>query len=434
MTPPPAEELLPRLFLGPALRAQSDRRLVGLVRGGYEEAFDEIMRRYGGPLRRYAGAIVGGRAEDVTQEAFSKALLALRRDGAEIELRPWLYQIVRNTALNDIRDRRPATLALADGIVAQDGVAEQVERREEVAELLERLRALPEAQRAAIVMRELEGLGHDEIASALGVSDGAARQAIHRARTALRNGLGMAVPLPLLRAMLDGSASRSAEMTVGGAGAGVALKAATATVLIAGTFGASVALHEAGQTKVPPETGRREHGLALHSPRSRAGHALASSGEGHKDEGSRAGGAGRDEGGAGAGQDRTRQVSVEDDNGPRPGSTRGSGPRSGGDGARHQAGSGDQQPSGHDGGASTSGEGGPSGSSSPDGDGSGDGGGSSSGDGGGSGSTEPSESTSNDGPGSGGGSTLEASSSSNSGDSGDSSGAEVFSGQTQVQP
>jgi RNA polymerase sigma factor (sigma-70 family) len=444
MTPPPAEELLPRLFLGPALRAQSDRRLVGLVRGGYEAAFDEIMRRYGGPLRRYAGAIVGGRAEDVTQEAFSKALLALRRDGAEIELRPWLYRIVRNTALNDIRDRRPATLALADGIVAQDGVAEQVERREEVAELLERLRALPEAQRAAIVMRELEGLGHDEIASALGVSDGAARQAIHRARTALRNGLGMAVPLPLLRAMLAGSASRSAEMTVGGAGAGVALKAATATVLIAGTFGASVALHEAGQTKAPPETGRREHGLALHSPRSGAGHAVTSSGEERKDEGSRAGGSGRDEGGAQAGQDQTRQVSVEDGNGPRPGSTRGSGPRSGGDGAGHQAGSGDQQPSGHDGGdggdrgASTSGEGGPSGSSSSSGDGSGDGSGSSSGDGGGSGSTESSESTStstsNDGPGSGSGSTLDGSSGSNSGDSGDSSGAEVFSGQTQLQP
>jgi RNA polymerase sigma factor (sigma-70 family) len=255
MTPPPAEELIPRLFLGPALRAQSDRRLVRLVRDGYEAAFDEIMRRYGVALRRYAGALVGGRAEDVTQEAFSKALQAIRRNETEIELRPWLYRIVRNTALNDIRDRHPATLALADGIPGHHGVAEEVERREEMAELTDRLRALPEHQRAAIVMRELEGLGHDEIAAALGISDGAARQAIHRARTALRDGLGMAIPLPLLRAMLEsGAAVPTAEIAAGGAGTGIVLKAATATVLVAGTFGAGVALHQGNRASHQAKT------------------------------------------------------------------------------------------------------------------------------------------------------------------------------------
>jgi RNA polymerase sigma factor (sigma-70 family) len=439
MTPPPAEELLPRLFLGPALRAQSDRRLVGLVRGGYEAAFDEIMRRYAGQLRRYAGAIVGGRAEDVTQEAFSKALQALRRDGAEIELRPWLYRIVRNTALNDIRDRHPATLALADGIVGQHGVAEEVERREDVAELIDRLRALPEPQRAAIVMRELEGLGHDEIASALGISGGAARQTIHRARTALRNGLGMAVPLPVLRAMLDGNASQSAEIAAGGAGAGIVVKAATATALIAGTFGASVALHETSlHAKSPPEPRHREHGLVQRPPRPGLGQTVASRGSGPKNKDFRSHGAADDKGGASARTGRARGVSVDHGNRGGPGSDRGPGPRSGGDGGGHQAGSGDQQPSGHDGGGSgdggspTSGE---VGGSSSSGDGSGDGGGSSSGDGGGSGSTELSESTSNDGPDTGDSSpSLEGASSSNSGDSGDSSGGEVLSGQTQLQP
>jgi RNA polymerase sigma factor (sigma-70 family) len=244
MTPPAAEELIPRHFLGPALRTQSDRRLVHLVRDGYETAFDEIVRRYGRQLRRYAGAIVGGRAEDVTQDAFSKALLALRRDKGEIDLRPWLYRIVRNTALNDLRDRPPAVVALAETIEGRASVVEELEQREEVAELVDRLRALPEPQRAAIVMRELEGLGHEEIAAALGVSDGAARQAIHRARTALRNGVGMAVPLPVLRAMLEGSVTGTAEVAAGGAGAGILLKGATATVLVVGTFSAGVALHE----------------------------------------------------------------------------------------------------------------------------------------------------------------------------------------------
>ncbi len=142
MNPPPAEGLASRLFLGPALRTQPDRRLVTLVRDGYDAAFEEIVRRYGKALTRYAGAIVGGRSEDVTQDAFSKALLALRRDSdAEIDLKPWLYRIVRNTALNDLRDQPPDSAELVE---EHDGggrsAAEEVERREEIAELLRRLR------------------------------------------------------------------------------------------------------------------------------------------------------------------------------------------------------------------------------------------------------------------------------------------------------
>src|SRR5258705_6584313 len=114
MPPPPAEPFAVRVFLGPALRAQPDRRLVKLVRDGYEAAFEEIVRRYRKPLDRFAAAIVGGRSEDVTQDAFSKALLALRGSEAEIELRPWLYRIVRNTALNDLRDSPPAMAELPE--------------------------------------------------------------------------------------------------------------------------------------------------------------------------------------------------------------------------------------------------------------------------------------------------------------------------------
>ena len=116
MPPPPAEPFAARIFLGPALRAQPDRRLVKLVREGYETAFEEIVRRYRKPLDRFATAIVGGRSEDVTQDAFSKALLALRGTTMEIELRPWLYRIVRNTALNDLRDQPPATQPIPENV------------------------------------------------------------------------------------------------------------------------------------------------------------------------------------------------------------------------------------------------------------------------------------------------------------------------------
>jgi RNA polymerase sigma factor (sigma-70 family) len=240
--PPPVEGFAARLVLGPALRTQPDRRLVALVRDGYETAFDEIVRRYGFPLRRYAAAIVGGRSEDVTQDAFSKALLALRRDDAEIELRPWLYRIVRNTALNELRDSPPASEVLAEALAGGRNPAEELERREDLAELIRKLQTLPESQRAAIVMRELEGLSHEEIAAALGLSRGAVRQTIHRARVTLRDGLGMLLPMPALKALLAGSASAPIEVAAGAGGAGVVLKAATVTVLVAGALGTGVAI------------------------------------------------------------------------------------------------------------------------------------------------------------------------------------------------
>ena len=267
MPPPPAEPFAARIFLGPALRAQPDRRLVKLVREGYESAFEEIVRRYRRQLERFAAAIVGGRSEDVTQDAFSKALLALRGTTTEIELRPWLYRIVRNTALNEIRDAPPATLELGETLPGGESAAVVAERREEIGELMERLRALPEPQRAAIVMRELEGLSHEEIAAALGVSGGAARQAIYRARLALRDGFGLLIPLPLLRMLFDhgaeaagagaggavaaaGAASAAgggSGATLGGIGAAGALKVGLASAVLAGSVGAGVAMqHDRG--------------------------------------------------------------------------------------------------------------------------------------------------------------------------------------------
>jgi RNA polymerase sigma factor (sigma-70 family) len=257
MTPPPADNFAARIFLGPALRAQPDRRLVDLVRDGYDAAFEEIVRRYRRPLDRFAAAIVGGRSEDVTQDAFSKALLALRGSEAEIELRPWLYRIVRNTALNDLRDNPAVTEELSETIAGARSAAAEVEAREELADLMERLRALPEPQRAALVMRELEGLSHEEIAAALGVSGGAARQAIYRARASLRNGLGLLVPLPLLRALAEGGGEAAAAggtaaagagggAIFGGLGGGTAAKVGVATVLVAGAAGAGVAVEQRG--------------------------------------------------------------------------------------------------------------------------------------------------------------------------------------------
>jgi RNA polymerase sigma factor (sigma-70 family) len=267
MQPRTATNFATRVFLEPALKTQPDRRLVSLVRDGHERAFDEIVRRYGRSLSRYAAAIVPSQhAEDVIQDALAKALLALRDADVEIDLRPWLFRIVRNTALNDLRDQPPATAPLHEGIDGVDTPAEVVERKEEIAALIGRIRDLPERQRASIVMRELEGMSHEEIAAGLGLTRRAARQAIYRARRALRDGVGMLIPTPLLRQLLACSVTERAAVGLGGAaavggagvaasaggGASAALTAGLATALVAGSVGVGVTIDSSQGSDVTP--------------------------------------------------------------------------------------------------------------------------------------------------------------------------------------
>src|SRR4051794_1798524 len=223
-----------RQLAGAAIRWQSDPRLVGLAREGRDQAFEEIVRRYRAPLVAYASGIVPDHhAEDVVQEALTKAHAALARSDSEISLRPWLYTIVRNRALNALRDE-PVHDHLDESV---DGVPQPPEvaaRREELAELTDKVRSLPGPQREAIVKRELEGRSHEEIATSLGVSAGAVRGLIYRARTTLRDGAGMLIPLPILRALLGsegaspeatGAAGAAAAGLAAGGGGGVAVKA-----------------------------------------------------------------------------------------------------------------------------------------------------------------------------------------------------------------
>jgi len=404
--PPPAEGFVARFVIGPALRTQPDRRLVTLVREGYENAFEEIVRRYGRPLTRYAAAIVGGRAEDVAQDAFSKALLALRRDGSEIELRPWLFRIVRNTALNDLRDSPPSVEALAEVIASGASPAEELERREELADLMRRLQSLPEAQRAAIVMRELEGLSHEEIACALGLSEGGARQAIYRARRSLRDAAGALLPLPLLKTLLVGAAGAPAVEAAAGtagvggaAGAGVALKAAAATVLLAGTVGAGVAVdhsrqsHHAAQptteivadgstqaTRVTPASSEGPSGSGSFSGPERHGEREPGGDHGGHGSNQGSGRSGDDRGGPGNGSSG-KGISDDENRGSGGGGSRheepGDGPGSSGHGGRSDDGGGGHQSGRSPGGSFGSGSGGSSGGGgSSDGSGSSDSGGS----------------------------------------------------------
>ena len=376
--------LTTRFLGGSALRFQPDGRLVSLVRDGYESAFEEIFRRYGAPLRSYAASIVTAqRADDVTQEAFTKAFLALRGTDKEIQLRPWLYRIVRNTALTSIRDEPKPAFELDEAQAPDMSPEELAEQREEITRLMTGLRELPEPQRAAIVMRELEGLSHEQIAASLGLSGGAVRQSIYRARRALRQGLGLLVPLPVLRLLLEEGFTQGASATAAGGGAGIAVKTGVAALLAAGTVTTGAVIKE--ELKTPADTDAKP---ARTSPvgggtgRSVAELAQAigparSVRESGDDSGHRGGGRGSDDGSSGPGGEGGHE-GAHSGSGSGGDSGSNSGSVSSGSGSSGSASSGSGSSGSGSGGSGSSGSdssgSGPSGSDSSDSSGSGSGG------------------------------------------------------------
>ena len=174
-----------------AYATASDEQLVDLVRSGDDRAFDAIHDRYKPRLVAYARQVLGGAhhdAEEVVQDAFIRALGALRSDAREMALRPWLYAIVRNRALDVLR--RPARTTDLDSVapLLSDAAAdphERLVRREELHDLVGGLKALPVRQRSALVMHELGGRSHASIARELRVSTGGSKALVSRARSGL---------------------------------------------------------------------------------------------------------------------------------------------------------------------------------------------------------------------------------------------------------
>ena len=196
------------------------------------------------------------RAEDVIQQAFLRALRAMRADERPLDLRPWLYTIAHNAALNALRDRTVPSDTLEEEIDGVERPEQAFERREGLREVVAAVGALPERQRDALVLRELEGRSYEEIAVKLGVSDGAVRQLLNRARNPLRAGVTAVTPYGLLAGLPAGAETplvgRIAELTAAGAGAGAAAAKLTATALVTGAVvGGVAAVPEEGRSSGP---------------------------------------------------------------------------------------------------------------------------------------------------------------------------------------
>ncbi|HEX3392375.1 MAG TPA: sigma-70 family RNA polymerase sigma factor [Solirubrobacteraceae bacterium] len=205
------------------LLTQSDERLVGYARAGHERAFEALVQRYRRQLHSYCRRLLLSeeRAEDALQQALLQAWVALR-DGTEVhDVRPWLYRIVHNAAINALRVSGYDYCTLNESLSGADAPQADLDRRIAVREALAGLAALPEMQREALLRTALEGHSHEQVARDLGVSQPAVRGLIYRARTALRAAAGAIVPPPLLGWALEaGTRGTPALEQVAGLGAG----------------------------------------------------------------------------------------------------------------------------------------------------------------------------------------------------------------------
>ena len=190
---PPANPAPPSQPPGGAKRMGSeadDRELVAKTLAGDRAAFGELVERYAGQARRVARAVLGDPddADDAAQDGFLSALVKLAQYDARRPFGPWLMRIVANAATDRRRRRRvrqaePLDPALVGGGPRPDAAAAQ-------RELGDRLRAalaeLPERRRTAVVLFDVEGYSHAEIAGMLGIPEGTVRSEVFHGRRRLR--------------------------------------------------------------------------------------------------------------------------------------------------------------------------------------------------------------------------------------------------------
>ncbi|HWH20059.1 MAG TPA: sigma-70 family RNA polymerase sigma factor, partial [Solirubrobacterales bacterium] len=167
---------------------RDERRLARRAARGDRDAFTTIFRRYQRDLYRYCVAILGNPedAQDALQNTMVKALRALPGERREIDLKPWLYRIAHNESIDLIRRRRQNVSLEEDRLPPRTTLAEEVETRQRLRQLIADVGELPERQRGALLMREAGGLEFEQIAKALGTTPAVARQTLYEARLGLR--------------------------------------------------------------------------------------------------------------------------------------------------------------------------------------------------------------------------------------------------------
>src|SRR5689334_16244991 len=186
-----APAALGRAPLGaPLLRLRSDEQLLAYFRRGNDEAFRVLHDRYRQRLFAYVRQMLSAStrqdAEDVLQDVFVRAYGALRNDAREMNVRAWLYRVAHNRCIDHLRRPVPPAAELFE--VSRKPLhdpLEEAQRREDLRRLVQDVGRLPEQQRSALLMREIDGMSYADLAVALDVTVPAVKSLLVRARMGL---------------------------------------------------------------------------------------------------------------------------------------------------------------------------------------------------------------------------------------------------------
>jgi RNA polymerase sigma factor (sigma-70 family) len=184
-------EIRPRLMGSSArgLAGRSDERLVSIAKDGDERPFEVLYERHSPAILRYCRSLLRStqEAEDVKQEVFVLAISALRRGAEPDAFRPWLYRVAHNACMSHLRTRRPVLVADNGVLVGPVAAAEPVQHhREELRQLLDDIGTLPDVQRGALLLREMDGFSYEQVGEVLGLPHSTVRATIFRARRTLQ--------------------------------------------------------------------------------------------------------------------------------------------------------------------------------------------------------------------------------------------------------
>jgi RNA polymerase sigma factor (sigma-70 family) len=171
------------------MRLQSDERLIALTRRGHHAAFEVLCSRYQSRLLSFCRHMLSSKedAEDVLQEVFAAAFNAVLADDRPINVRPWLYRIARNRSLNHLRRASATGVDSMDVHFAENGIStsDKVLRRESFRELIADVHELPETQRTALLLREIDAMSYEQIAQAMETTVPSVKSLLVRARISL---------------------------------------------------------------------------------------------------------------------------------------------------------------------------------------------------------------------------------------------------------
>jgi RNA polymerase sigma factor (sigma-70 family) len=182
------------------LQRQADEQLAAAAAQGNQRAFEALVQRYRKQLLRYCRrfALPEQRAEDVVQQALMSAWLSLRRGADVKDVSAWLYRIVHNAAVDSRRASTAAPVQLMESVEDLPTARADLELTVAARETLASVAALPALQRDALLCTAVEGRTNEQTAEALGVSSGAIRGLVYRARVTVRAAATAIAPSPVL--------------------------------------------------------------------------------------------------------------------------------------------------------------------------------------------------------------------------------------------